>query len=80
MIIIHTYFKSYLQYILTISVALNNYITRYISKAEKNNTEEIWNECNNNKSLKGALKSFALKSLKNREIGVYEVTDKLLGN
>ncbi len=69
-----------LQYILTISIALDKYITAYITKAEKNNTEELWDECNDNKPLRAALKSFALKNLKNRQIGVYEVADKLLGN
>ena len=51
----------------------------YLIKGEKQSTEAIWDECNKNPSLQGALKSFALKSFKNREVGIYEVADKLLG-
>lgn len=61
------------------SYSLNKYITDYMTKAEKNYTEAIWEECNKNKTLNGALKSYALKSFKSREIGVYEVAAKLLG-
>jgi hypothetical protein len=68
-----------LQYMLSQSIALDKYITSYITKAERNNSEELWDECNKNKTLKGALKSFGLKSLKERQMGVYEVADKLLG-
>jgi len=58
---------------------INRYITGYITKKENQITEEIWNSCNSNPTLHGALKSFALKSLKQRECGIYEAADKLLG-
>lgn len=67
------------QFIGTAEQALNRYVTGYMTKSEKNNTAEIWNECNNNKTLHGRLKSFALKSFKTREIGIYEAADRLNG-
>jgi hypothetical protein len=42
-------------------------------------SQALWEEINQNKSLRSSLKSFALKSLKNRQIGAYEIADKLLG-
>ncbi len=68
-----------LQFIRESSSVLDRYITSYITKAEKNSTAAIWEECNNNKTLQGAIKSVALKSFKDREVGLYEVGDKLLG-
>ena len=35
-----------IQFIATKENALNRYITGYLTKAEKSNSEEIWNECN----------------------------------
>lgn len=68
-----------IQFIGTIEQALNRYVTGYMTKSEKNNTAAIWNECNSNKTLHGKLKSFALKSFKTREIGIYEAADRLNG-
>jgi hypothetical protein len=68
-----------IQFISTIEEALNRYVTGYMTKSEKQNTASIWNECNNNKTLHGRLKSFALKSFKTREIGIYETADRLNG-
>lgn len=59
---------------------LNNYITDYITKKDKEEIKEIWTECKKNETLKGALKSYALQSLKNRQVGIYEVADKLYGH
>jgi len=68
-----------IQYIPEHSMILNRYITSYVTKAEKNATQELWNACNNNKSLHSCLKSFALQSFKNKEVGAYEAADKLMG-
>ncbi len=54
-------------------------MTGYITKKESEITEELWNSCNSNSTLQGSLKSFALKSLSQRECGIYEASDKLLG-
>jgi hypothetical protein len=42
-----------IQFIAESSYALNRYITAYITKAEKNSTESIWQECSNHKTLQG---------------------------
>ena len=68
-----------LQYIHEKSLVLNRYITSYVTKSEQVASQALWEEVNHNKSLRSSLKSFALKSLKNRQIGVYEIADKLLG-
>ena len=68
-----------IQYVGETSMSLDRYITGYITKPEKNATNQLWEECNHNKSLYSRLKSFALKSFKSREIGIYETIDKLLG-
>ena len=39
-----------MQFVSTNENALNHYISGYMSKPEKSNTEAIWNECNKNKS------------------------------
>ena len=65
-----------IQYIPESSMCLDNYVTSYITKSEKNSTKQAWQAwqaCNTNESLQGALKSF-----KKREIDVFEVADKLL--
>ena len=62
------------------SLVLNRYISGYLTKAEKRATDTLWDECNKRPSLAGILKSFALQSLKTRELGAYEVVDKLMGH
>lgn len=69
-----------IQYINDNLNVLNRYISSYITKSEKTATDTLWELCNNNRSLRGALKSFALQSLKKREIGVFEASDKILGH
>ena len=69
-----------LQYIGEKSLVLNRYVTSYISKAEKSATEDTWRAIDENRSLASRLKSFALRSLTDREIGAYEASYRLLGN
>ena len=69
-----------IQFIHENSLILNRYITSYVTKSEKNASNEVLEACMKNRSLKGALKSFALQSLKKREIGAFEVFDKLMGH
>ena len=68
-----------IQFIRESSYVLDRYITAYITKGEKQATQEIWDNCHQNKNLRSCLKSYALKSFKNRECGIFEVADKLLG-
>jgi len=67
------------QVIATIERALNNYCSGYLTKGEKNHTQELWQDCNKNKTLFGKLKSLAMKLFKTREMGIFEVVDRLLG-
>ena len=53
------------------------HITNYITKGERNATNEIWEACNKTKSMRSQLKSFALRQLKSRERDVYEACDKI---
>lgn len=69
-----------IQYIQENSLVLNRYISSYVTKCENQSTKEIWESINNNKTLQGKLKSFALKSFKSRELGAIECADKLLGH
>jgi hypothetical protein len=41
------------QYIGIKSYSLHKYITDYISKSEQNYTQEVWDECNSNKTIRG---------------------------
>lgn len=68
-----------IQFIGENTMALDKYITGYITKPEKNATTELWADCQKNASLRAQLKSYALKCFKSREAGIYEVFDKLLG-
>lgn len=62
------------------SLVLNRYITRYITKPEKNRSEEIWKAIDENKSLGARLRVFARQNLISRETGSYEALDKILGH
>ena len=66
-----------LQFIATQEHALNQYVTGYMCKKEKANTEEMFEICNQEKSLQSRLKSHALASLKKRECGIFEASDIL---
>ena len=41
------------QFIHESSMVLDRYITAYITKAEKNSTAALWEDCNKNRTLKG---------------------------
>ena len=58
---------------------IKRYITSYITKKESKETTNLWNDINQVTSLKSALNSHSLASLKKRESGILEVADKLLG-
>ncbi len=69
-----------IQFIHEKSMVLNRYITSYVTKTDKRSSELIWDDCNKNKTLHGALKSYALQHIKSRELGAFEAADKLLGH
>jgi ATP-dependent DNA helicase PIF1 len=68
-----------LQFIGEESMVLDRYITGYITKPEEHATKKLWQDAQKAKTLRGQLKSFSLQYFKSREVGIYEVADKLLG-
>ena len=68
-----------IQYIGEYTMALDRYITGYITKPERNHTRDLWEQSNKNSSLRSQLKKYSLQCLKSREAGIYEVFDKILG-
>ena len=57
-------------------LVVNRYIGNYMGKAEKNETEDLWSSLSNAQTLRGRLKSFAIRSFRNREVGLYECADR----
>jgi len=60
------------------SWSLAKYVTSYITKAEKVELEELWEELTH-MSLSARLWSIGLKALTHRQCGAYEGADRLLG-
>ena len=52
----------------------------YVTKAERSNMQEIWQEVSDNKNIYSRLWSFGIRSLRFRECGLYEASDLLLGD
>lgn len=66
------------QYIGEKSWSLAKYVTSYITKAEKLEIEDLWQELTH-KSLCSRLWSLGLKALTHRQCGAYEAADRLMG-
>ena len=62
------------------SLALSQYVTSYVTKAEKSHLQETWQEVSECKTVYGRLWSFGLRMLRSRECGLYEASDLLLGD
>ena len=62
------------------SLTLAHYVTGYVTKAEKSNMQDVWQEVNANSSIYIKLWSFGIRSLHSRECGLYEASDLLLGD
>ncbi|KAL5497334.1 hypothetical protein EMCRGX_G013794 [Ephydatia muelleri] len=62
------------------SLTLAHYVTGYVTKAEKSNMQDVWQEVNANSSIYSKLWSFGIRSLRSRECGLYEASDLLLGD
>ena len=69
-----------IQFVAESSLALAHYVSGYVTKAERSNMQEIWEEVSENKSIYGRLWSFGVRSLRFRECGLYEASDLLLGD
>ena len=68
------------QFVAESSLALAHYVSGYVTKAEKSNLQDIWQEVSESKSVYGRLWSFGVRSLRSRECGLYEACDLLLGD
>ena len=69
-----------IQFVSEESLALAQYVTDYITKAEKSHMQETWEEIIESVSIYSRLWSFALRMLCSRECGLYEASDLLLGD
>ena len=69
-----------IQFIAEASLALAHYVSGYVTKAERSNMQEIWQEVSDSKSIYSRLFSFGVRSLRFRESGLYEASDLLLGD
>ena len=69
-----------LQYISETSLALTEYVSGYVTKAEKSNVQDIWNDISNSDSVYKRLFQFGMRSMRSREVGLYEASDILLGD
>ena len=69
-----------IQFVSENSLALANYVTGYITKAEKSHMQQMFDDIDNDQSIFSRLFSFGVRSLHIRECGMYEVCDILLGD
>ena len=69
-----------LQYISETSLALTEYVSGYVTKAEKSNVQDIWNDVSNSDSVYKRLFQFGMRSKRSREVGLYEASDIRLGD
>ena len=69
-----------IQFVAESSLALAYYVSRYVTKAEKNSMQEIWQDMSENNSLYSHLWSFGIWSLCSRECGRCEASDLLLSD
>ena len=69
-----------LQYIGESSLAIAQYVTGYVTKAEKSNMQDLWQEVSAHSSVYTKLWSFGIRCLRSRECGLCEASDLLLGD
>ena len=69
-----------IQFIAESTLAIAQYVTGYVTKVEKNNMQDIWQEVSSHQSIYSKLWSFGVRSLRSRECGLYEASDLLLGD
>ena len=69
-----------IQYIAESSLALAQYMSRYVTKAEKSNLQEEWENISDNKSVRSRLFNSGCRMIRSRECGLYEASDLILGD
>ena len=63
-----------------LSLAAAQYITGYVTKAEKSNMQEIWQEFTPHQTIDSKLWSFGVRCLRSKECALYEASDLLPGD
>ena len=69
-----------IQFIGESSLAIAQYVTGYVTKAEKSNMQEVWQEVSSHQTIYSKLWSFGVRCLRSTECGLYEASDLLLGD
>ena len=69
-----------LQFVGESTLVIANYVTGYVTKAERSNMQDLWQEVSSHTSIYSKLWSFGIRSLCSRECGLYEASDILLGD
>ena len=62
------------------SLALTEYVCEYVTKAEKSNIQDIWHDISNSDSVYKRIFQSGMRSMRSREVGLYEVSNILLGD
>uniref|UniRef100_A0A1X7U6Z4 ATP-dependent DNA helicase n=1 Tax=Amphimedon queenslandica TaxID=400682 RepID=A0A1X7U6Z4_AMPQE len=68
-----------LQYIAERSLSLTEYVTGYVTKAEKSHAQDLWDEVSSCDNIYSRLWKIGQKLLQAKEVGLYEASDLLLG-
>ena len=68
------------QYIGESSLAIARYVTGYVTKAERSNMQDLWQEVSSYSSIYSKLWSFGIRSFRSRGFGLYEASDLQLGD
>uniref|UniRef100_A0A1X7SQ68 Uncharacterized protein n=1 Tax=Amphimedon queenslandica TaxID=400682 RepID=A0A1X7SQ68_AMPQE len=68
-----------LQYIAERSLSLTEYITGYVTKAEKSHAQDLWDEVSSCDNIYSKLWKIEQKLLQAKEVGLYEASNLLLG-
>uniref|UniRef100_A0A1X7SQ91 Helitron helicase-like domain-containing protein n=1 Tax=Amphimedon queenslandica TaxID=400682 RepID=A0A1X7SQ91_AMPQE len=67
-----------LQYIAERSLSLTEYVTGYVTKAEKSQAQDLWEEVSSCDNIYSRLWKIGQKLLRAKEVGLYEASDLLL--
>ena len=61
-----------LQFVGESTLVIANYVTGYVTKAERSNMQDLWQEVTSHTSIYSKRWSFGIHSLRSRECGLYE--------
>uniref|UniRef100_A0A1X7VWJ1 Uncharacterized protein n=1 Tax=Amphimedon queenslandica TaxID=400682 RepID=A0A1X7VWJ1_AMPQE len=66
-----------LQYIAERSLSLTEYVTGYVTKAEKSHAQDLWDEVSSCDNIYSRVWKISQKLLRAKEVGLYEASDLL---